>query len=172
MSTTKISDLPDNITIQKEDMTSGYKPINIHPNPYQQPETPQFQLPSRDIPMNTLTFSNDEQTIPNYIPSKKTVDFVKEYDDTKNLSSHQSAKHRKRLIETLLDEFQTSIIAIMIFFLFQLPVVHSIIFKNLRFLPIYNSDGNPNISGFALNSLLYGCIFYLACKGIQTVGDL
>jgi hypothetical protein len=177
MSTTRITDLPDNITMQKEDtMTSGYQPMNIHPNPYlnpDQPETPQFKLPSRDIPMNTLAFSTDEQMIPNYIPEKKlTVDFVNEYDNMNTLKSHQSTKHKKRLIETLLDEFQLPLIAMMIFFFFQLPIVHTLIAKYLKFLPIFHSDGNMNLYGISFITILYGCAFYVATKAIHTVSEL
>ena len=88
---------------------TNYVQMNVHPNPYghgppqhgaigmpQQTHTmrpsnnpfvgqgePQHQLPSRDIPQDTLQFSNDPEIVPNYIPPAKVAsDFVKEYEQS------------------------------------------------------------------------------------------
>ena len=107
--TTRISDLPENITIQMPVQSTGfqqgrgtgdsdnmnYVPLNIHPNPYgiqddvqipypQQSmgsDKAQLRLPSRDIPIVPTMYTNDEEIQPNYIPkSKITEDYIKSYE--------------------------------------------------------------------------------------------
>ena len=85
----------------------NYQPMNIHPNPYgseqsasdglplpeaspqrnQQNYTveniPQQTLPSRDIPINTLDYQQDNEIKPNHIPSVKlTSDDIRDYEKT------------------------------------------------------------------------------------------
>jgi len=201
IATTRISDLPENITIQLDSNygqpeATGYKPMNIHPNPYDKsldnqippplpqakqptksqyiPETPQFQLPSRDIPIDTSGYSYDENIQPNFIPKPKlTVDFVKDYENTneRDLQEHRSRKHRKRMVDDLLEEFQIPLLVVFLFFLFQLPILNTLIYKRLSFLPIFHTDGNPNFYGYVLKSLLFGSAFYFITKTTHFISE-
>jgi len=202
IATTRIADLPENITIQMDsnygdsDVT-GYKPMNIHPNPYGNsiqnqvppplpqakqptksqyvPETPQFQLPSRDIPIDTSGYSYDENVQPNFIPKPKlTVDFVKDYEQTtdKEFREHHSKKHRKRMIDEMFEEFQIPLLVTFLFLLFQMPILHTLMYKRLSFLPIFQSDGNANFYGMFLKSLFFGCAFYFITKTTAFISEL
>jgi hypothetical protein len=161
-----------------------YQPLNIHQNPYGIPEPTDTQLPmlnhgggsggfngdsmQRAPPpmMNrgfTETFQNDEQAIPNHVPSAKlTTDYLREYEDrmVKMTDEHQKEKHRKELIGSLYDEFQTPILIGVLFFLFQIPIINTLLFKYLSFMKIYNDDGNLNLYGIMFKSILFGFTYF------------
>lgn len=235
ISTTRISDLPENISIQSintrqppsNEAPPAYTQMNVHPNPYgisnqgavmpppqhtsgqygtgqqyampqQQPQyqmgqppnmgqqnmgrqqidatqynaylppssstnEPQVRLPSRDIPMETSSYMQDEEIQPNYIPKPKlNADYLRDYEETADieLKTHKQKKHRESMIDTLLTEFQAPIFVAILFFIFQMPVVNSLLYKRLSFLPIYNMDGNINFNGLLLKSAIFGAFYY------------
>ena len=221
--TTRISDLPENITLQpnmsngggggggSQSLQNTYMPMNIHPNPYgpqdgnptpinpsmqqnqqppqysqqqppqfaqQQPpqfaQQPQYKLPSRDIPMDTLQHSHDEQIKPNYIPNTRlSSDYVLDYEkvnETKNKITNE-IKHKTRFIDNVMVELQTPIFISILFFIFQMPIINSCMLKYLSFLLIYNEDGNFNFYGILLKSMLFGALFYSSNKFIDYIGD-
>lgn len=124
--TTRISDLPENITIQMPVQSTGlqqnrgngdneninYVPLNIHPNPYgiqddmQLPlpqqsmasEKPQLRLPSRDIPTVPTFYTNDEEIQPNYIPKPKIAeDYIKNYEKDNENRIKEHEKEKKKV---------------------------------------------------------------------------
>ena len=131
-------------------------------------------LPSRDIPTTTTQFQ-DEQTKANFVPSASNVDEnVKDYidDSDQGIINNRllSKSTNKDAFETMYDEFQTPIILILLYFLYQLPVVRM---KVLYLLPsLHNELGNPNISGYILNSILFGILYYIIMKAIQSLQQL
>jgi len=160
-----------------------YQPLNIHQNPYGIPEPSDTQLPilnqgggsggfSGDSmqrtppPMMNRGFTEsfqDEQSIPNHVPSAKlTTDYLREYEDrmVKMTDEHQKEKHRKELIGSLYDEFQTPILIGVLFFLFQIPIINTLMFKYLNFMKIYNDDGNLNLYGIMFKSILFGLTYF------------
>lgn len=92
--TTRIMDLPENVTMQMnpnargDGINTSYSPMDMHPNPYghpppsvptmptpsappknnQGPPPTQQHLPSRDIPQDHQHLVQDPQVQPNYIP--------------------------------------------------------------------------------------------------------
>lgn len=120
-------------------------------------------LPSRDIPQKTVHF-NDEQTQPNYVPQPNPKE---EYDYIQNNSSEDEILYRRQnqskdSLEVLYEEFQIPIIIGLLFFIFQLPVVKS---RYLSLLPsLHNSDGNPKLTGFVINSFFFAMCFYVIHK--------
>jgi hypothetical protein len=226
--TTRIADLPENITVQMPtynpninqsnnmnmDSATNYMPINVHPNPYgisaqnpimpipQQPNVQQMnqmnhmtqmepitvkrpkqqfidqqqmdlqnmqqiRLPSRDIPIDTTNYLQDEQTQPNYIPkSNVTSDYIRDYEETteKNIREHEKKKYRESRIDEILSELQTPILICILFFIFQLPIINSIIFKKFSFLSLHNDDGNFNFYGLLFKSMMFGSLFYSVQK--------
>jgi hypothetical protein len=224
-STTRISDLPDNITMQPQNTftqnmggpmepimtqrgnydngpSTNYIPLNIHANPYgisaqnpimpipQQPNVqqiqqvaqleqlskqqqyelqnmPQVRLPSRDIPVDTIQYLNDEEVQPNYIPKTKlTKDYIREHEDIaeKKLIDHERKKHRENKLDELMSEFQIPLFIAFLYFFFQLPIINTMIFKKFSFLSIYNDDGNFNFNGLVLKSMVFGFFYYLIQK--------
>ncbi len=130
-------------------------------------------LPSRDIPTTTSQFQ-DEQTKANYVPLPSPEDNVPDYIDDSDQGIINSRLLNKSIskdpFETMYDEMQTPIILVLLYFLYQLPVVRM---KVLYLLPsLHNDLGNPNISGYILNSVLFGVLYYVIMKSIQALQQL
>jgi len=257
--TTRISDLPENITMQisnnnnmqqnmmingggekkfDPNINTNYVPINVHPNPYgiseqnpimplpqhQQPpnvqqmqqmqqleqlsvgqqqqmqqqqmqmqqqqmqqqqglteqqqyelqQLKQVRLPSRDIPITTNNYMQDEQIQPNYIPKPKlTSDYIHDFEETteKNIKKHEEKKHRESRIDELLSELQTPILLIVLYFIFQMPIINTMIFKKFSFLSIYTLDGNFNFYGLLFKSMMFGGLFYTVQKIMKFISE-
>ncbi len=119
-------------------------------------------LPSRDIPTNTVHFS-DEQIQPNYVPQKEQTDYIQDTDtEHEILARRMKSQNSRDSLEILYDEFQIPIIIGILYFIFQLPIVRS---KILLLIPsLFNNDGNPNLTGYILNSLFFGILYYIISK--------
>lgn len=228
---TRISELPENITVQIQQHSSSpqgemgqhtYVPMNVHPNPYgisqQAPggmpypqgspqrnaysdqgqgqgqgqgqaqgqamlprqydpnvEVPiqQHRLPSRDIPMNSVDFQQDEEIKPNYVPKAKlTSDYIRTYEvsNEEATKKHKEKKHRETLANTMFSNLQLPILVALLYFIFQLPIVTTMLRKNFSFLSIYHEDGNINFTGMILKSAVFGMAFYGAQSFAETVG--
>jgi len=164
---------------------TNYVPINTHPNPYggaqQQQQQPQLQhqlspedraaiqqqqavrLPSRDISHDTSDFTHDEQVKPNFIPKANvSSDYVRDHQEMteRNIREHQEKKSRLQKIDDLLTELQIPIFVTLLYLVFELPIINTMLFKRLAFLPIYSDDGNFNIYGYVLKSLCFGSLYY------------
>mgnify|MGYP006075518957 CR=1 FL=1 len=127
----------------------------------------QQRLPSRDIPQHTIQYSNDEAIRANYIPKPETnTDYVKEhYDMTEqNLKDYEQKKRQQNHWDSIFNDIQTPIFIAILFFLFQLPIINTIIFKRFAFLSLYNDDGNFNMTGLMLKSSLFGTLYYFVYK--------
>jgi hypothetical protein len=62
-------------------------------------------------------------------------------------------------------ELQTPILIGVMYFVFQLPVVRKNVFK---FMPaLFGKDGNPNLSGYVVNSVAFAALYFLMVKGIR-----
>ena len=121
------------------------------------------RLPSRDIQQDTTVYSQDERVKPNYIPKHKDLDdYVREHekDTEKNLKEYEEKKRRRNSIDDMITNLQTPIFIAILYFIFQMPVVNTLIFKKLSFLSIYNDDGNFNFYGLLLKSMLFGSLYY------------
>ena len=173
--TTRIADLPENITVQMPSQSaSTYAPINVHPNPYtpEEPVRSQTRLPSRDIPMDQSTYNQDEEIQANYIPKVKLRDdYVKQHDDS-HVRSHEASKKRHSKIDEIVTTLHIPIMISLLFFFFQMPMVNTMFFKNFAFLSIYNSDGNINFYGIAAKSALFGTLFYVLQNSIEYLSDI
>jgi len=210
--TTRLADLPENITIQpqqrsmpQDEMGNTYVPINVHPNPYgipQQDSTmplpqqtsqnrgqqqqqydpmvelqnlPQQRLPSRDIPMNQLQFQHDEEIQPNYVPrAKLTSDYIREYEAASEeaLRTHEREVRREKTADNLFSDLQVPILIAVLYFIFQMPIVTTLLYKYFSFLTIHNADGNMNFTGLLLKSALFGSIFYLMQFAAAAINNL
>ena len=200
-STTRIDDLPENITMRVPNEQQGgqiptYAPMNVHPNPYGnslqpnvmplpqskpdmkvrfQEETPQMRLPSRDIPMDQTQYQQDEEVQPNYIPrAKLTSDYVKDYEAIThdNIRRHEYRKDKTSMVDRILSDLQTPILVALMFFIFQMPMMNTMFYRNFSFLSVYNTDGNINFYGITLKSLLFGGIFYSLQNTVNYLTDI
>ena len=121
------------------------------------------QLPSRDIPMNTNTITQDPNIQPNYIPQTQNKDYIKDYESTEDIiNSYNKQSSRQDTLDEMYNEFQTPLLLAVLYFLFQLPVFKKYLFS---FFPgLFNKDGNQNIYGYLFSSTLFGLIFYVVNK--------
>jgi hypothetical protein len=166
-------------------------PMPNHLTPEQQSSLqniPQQRLPSRDIKINSYAYSQDEEIQPNYIPRKKNVRFnedreeYEEYEDDyvnrheslnkKKMEKHQQEQHRTKLIDFVLTEIQIPIFISILYFCFQMNFINTLLVKYLKFLPLYNTDGNLNFNGVLLKSVLFGAAFYSICKFTNYISDI
>ena len=123
------------------------------------------QLPSRDIPMNTTSLSNDQQVQPNYIPQppQNHVDYIASYEKpTDIVDNYKKTKQYQNTLDSIYDEIQTPLLLAVLYFLFQLPFFRKFLFS--YFPVLFNNDGNFNIKGFLFTSILFGFIFHLLNK--------
>jgi hypothetical protein len=120
------------------------------------------RLPSRDIPTNTVHFA-DEHVKPNYVPQNEQNDYIQNTDTEQDILIRRTRNQNSRdSLEILYDEFQIPIIIALLYFIFQLPVVRS---KVLSMLPsLFNKDGNPNLTGYIINSTFFGISYYVISK--------
>lgn len=179
-----------------------YQTIDSHPNPYGHPPpsvpsypTPSFQqgqgpppiqpnqtqyLPPRDMPMDTTQYTNDEQIQANYIPPiplenvNTTNEFMRRYEEEKykEIQTHQEKKHKKSKKKEIIEQSQIPIFVAVLFFLFNMPLVNSMIFKRLSFLNIYDSDGHFNTYGLFLKSATFGLMYYAFSFLIDWLADI
>jgi hypothetical protein len=127
-------------------------------------------LPSRDIPQNTVHFA-DEEVKPNFVPQNEQQDYIQNTDTEQEILSRRMNKQSSRdSLEILYDEFQIPIIIGLLYFIFQLPAVRG---KCLSLLPsLYNKDGNPNLTGYILNSSFFGISYYVISKSLHHLQQL
>ena len=208
-STTRIDELPDNITMRipsEEQKNPTYAPMNIHPNPYgnslqpnimplpqSKPDnrarpvylpqehreiahnTPHMRMPSRDMPMDESMYQNDEEIQPNYIPRVKLdADYVKDYEEITetNIRKHERSKENASIVDRILTQLQMPIMVALLFFIFQLPTMNTMFYRNFSFLSVHNSDGNINYTGIALKSAIFGTAFYSLYNSIEYLTDI
>jgi hypothetical protein len=137
--------------------------------------TPQVRLPSRDIPRDESIYQQDEEIQPNYIPRPEfSKDYVKEHEEITeyNIKKHERDKENTSLVDKVLSQLQTPILVALLFFIFQMPMVNTMFYRNTSFLSVYNSDGNINFYGIALKSVVFGSIFYSLHTSIDYLTDI
>ena len=179
-----------------EEHNPVYTQMNVHPNPYgnpQQPQMmpipqqtqpymqpqdtgPQYRLPSRDIPRETDMYTQDAAIQPNYIPPppKLTGDYIRDYADEidDEVRNHKQKKHKERMMDTFLTEFQIPIFVAILFFIFQMPAVNTLLYKRFSFLSIYGADGNFNFYGLFLKSAAFGSAYYSLSRIIEYLSSI
>ena len=107
-------------------------------------------LPSRDIPMNTNTITQDPQINPNYIPENNNL-YINDNDFNSNINNDITDNNNN--LDDFYNNLQTPILLFVLYFLIQLPLFKKYLFK---YLPkLFNNDGNQNIYGYIFYSLLF-----------------
>lgn len=120
-------------------------------------------LPSSHIPMDTNSITSDVQTKPNYIPQSHNNNYIDD-ETTKDdiIRDHMRKQNKQDTLDVMYDELQIPILIAIIYFLFQLPIVRKYIFSSLPSL--FGKDGNPKLSGYVFNSVLFAFVFYFIKK--------
>lgn len=181
--TTSINDLPtdpagsrDNnihlVTNEIVSQTPDPSPINLDQSTINQiinglqqaSATGITNLPSRDIPRNTNTITQDPYVQPNYVPPSNIKDYIDDDISEDIVSNYQKNAKTNDSLDSLYDEIQMPLLLMILYFIFQLPIFKNTLFKYLPMLS--NKDGNMNIQGFVFTSVLYGSFYYGLSKMI------
>jgi hypothetical protein len=120
------------------------------------------QLPSRDIPMVTTSYSNDPEVQPNYVPTKNTV-YIDNFEKPEEMVQDYNRRVSKdNSLDQFYNELQSPLFLSVLYFMFQLPFFKKNLFTYLPFL--FSLDGNYNIYGFLFTSILFGATSYFFNK--------
>ena len=124
-------------------------------------------LPSRDIPQSQEHLTQDAQMQPNFIPSHQGGgDYILNHQTSEDIIRENARRQTKTdSLDELYNEMQIPILIAVLYFLFQLPVVRKNIFKYIPSL--FLKDGNYNLSGYILNSLMFAGLYFIMTKGIR-----
>jgi hypothetical protein len=123
-------------------------------------------LPSRDIPQHTLPIQQDYQTKANYVPEVETNDYIGNIlNKEKSILQQKQKQNYDDNLDYIYQNIQIPFLICILYFLFQLPFIR----KNLlTFLPnLFNSDGNPKLSGYIFNSVVFALLYALLIQTLQ-----
>jgi len=127
-------------------------------------------LPSRDIPRNTENLTQDPYIQPNYVPPAETKHYIEDDVSEDIILNYQKKIRKDDALDSFYDEIQIPLLLIITYFIFQLPIFKSTLFRYLPFLS--NKDGNMNVQGFIVTSILYGSSYYFLSKIILNLNNL
>ena len=127
-------------------------------------------LPSRDIPQNTLTIQQDDNVKPNFVPKNKSDDYIGDILDKERIIKENSKnQNHSDNMDYIYQQIQLPILVGIIYFLFQLPVFRK---QLLSFLPnLFQKDGNPKLSGYIFNSIMFASLYALLIKLIAYLNN-
>jgi hypothetical protein len=70
------------------------------------------------------------------------------------------------------NEIQTPILIALLYFIFQMPYLNTILFSRFSFLNLYHPDGNINFNGILIKSVLFGISFYSLMKAVDFISEI
>jgi len=127
-------------------------------------------LPSRDIPQNTQTLTQDAYIQPNYVPPPSNTDYINDPQDTSEyINSYGKTEQMKNSLDTIYDELQTPLLISILYFLFQLPILKQTLFKYIPLL--CHNDGNYNLNGLLFTSVAFGFLFFSLSKTMKQINS-
>lgn len=155
---------------REEDPTVNQKNLNQFITGIQQASASGMTaLSSRDIPQNQEQHTQDQHIQPNFIPqniNENQGDYILNHQTSEDIV-RANAKRQEKVdsLDILYNELQIPILIGVLYFLFQLPVVR----KNMyNYLPmLFTNDGNPNLYGYIMNSVLFAGLYFFMTKGIR-----
>ena len=128
-------------------------------------------LASRDIPMHTTQFTQDQQIKPNYVPAPSNRDYIKEEDTYETIIEKKKQKmEQEDRLDLLYNELQMPILIMSLFFLFQMPFTQKKFFH--IFPSMFYKDGNMSMGGYVLKTILFGLSFYFIMKLSKYASEL
>lgn len=126
------------------------------------------QLPSRDIPMNTNNITQDPTIQPNYVAQNPNDDYInQESSPTDYLINNQKKSNKISSIESIMEDLQTPFLLGILYFIFQLPFIKKLVFKNIPLL--CHKDSNLNLGGYLFFSVLFAITYFSITHIIKTI---
>ena len=128
-------------------------------------------LQSRDIPSTTPHLTQDDTIKPNYVPKPSNKDYIEEHDSYQSLiEKNQNNVQHKDKMNNIYDEIQNPLMAMILFFFFQLPIFQKTLAKNIPSL--FSRDGNPSFSGYLFKTITFCSIFYGINKLTRQISEI
>lgn len=125
-------------------------------------------LPSRDIPTKTDNIVIDEQIRPDYLPNTNTSDYIVSSETNEDIIHNYNVSQKKSdNMEYLYSEIQYPLLICIVYFLFQLPIFRKKLFYLIPLL--FTKDGNYNLNGYVITSVLFGITIYILTKVMNMV---
>jgi hypothetical protein len=123
---------------------------------------PQYSLPPKDIPLDTSGF-RDETAKPNYVPpAKLKEDYV--LDQEERIRETKTSEEIRKTINhkfDLIAELQMPIVVAVLFLIFQVDTINTLMAKYFKFAGFFGEDGNINILGMLFKSAVFGGFYYV-----------
>jgi hypothetical protein len=119
------------------------------------------RLPSKHIPNQNAQVSFDPNVKINHIPDvdEGLRNYIENDDTFGDLVSQSKQRENNNVrLEQVYDEFQTPILGMVLYFLMQLPYIQKIFIRN--FPSLFNKDGFHTLSGYLVQTALFGILFY------------
>lgn len=128
-------------------------------------------LSSRDIPMNTNNIIQDTQSAPNYIPTSQNNNYIDNNTTSDDIiNNNRRQQNKQQTIDVIYDEMQMPILLAFLYFIFQLPICKVYL---LKILPsAFNKDGNNNLKGYIINSVLFALSYYIIKNGLNFLTNI
>ena len=160
--TTNLFELPDKLNVAVSSTNLDATTIHSLVNGLQEvSKNGMTQLPSRDISMDTDQIVIDEKLQPNYIPSPSNTNYIPAQD----LSNIVEKEKKSHFFDDCFSEFYTTVILIILYFTFQLPVIKN---KLYLYLPmLFKTDHNLNLQGICFMSVSFGLCYYILIKILE-----
>ena len=118
-----------------------------------------LSLPSRDIPQTQSHITQDDEIKQNFIPGDND-DYIDEYRSKHDIiNNYMKKQENNNKADDFYNKLQTPILMSVLYFIFQLPVVKKLFLK--LFPAFYHKDGNLNLTGFIVNSVLFSISYYI-----------
>ena len=114
------------------------------------PYNTKTELPSRDIPRETIEHVADPQITPTYIPPKPLP-----YIDSQPVHVEPSK------LERFVEEFRIPIMIALLYFIYETTAVHTLL---VRIAPTIFTDST---SGSLMKSICFGLLYYVAFMGME-----
>ncbi len=114
------------------------------------PYNTKTELPSRDIPRETIEHVADPQITPTYIPPKPAP-----YIESQPVHVEPSK------MERFMDEFRIPIMIALLYFIYETTAVHTLL---VRIAPTLFTD---NTTGLLLKSVCFGLLYYGTFLGMD-----
>lgn len=132
-------------------------------------ESNMTQLPTRDIPMNTLQNVQDEQAKTNYVPKPEQqevpADYIRQFENMETMMQQNAPQNNSFDMDAFYEEIQTPIIIFILFFIFQLPSVSKSF--NKQFPMLLSNDAHMTFKGYVVKSLIVALLYFLINRGFM-----
>jgi hypothetical protein len=122
----------------------------------------QYTLPPKDIPLDMSGF-RDESAKPNYVPPVQRFrdDYV--LDQEERIRETKTSEKTQKTIDSkfdLLAEIQTPVAVAILYLVFQMNSINTLMARYLKFAGFFGEDGNINMQGMLFKSAIFGAFYY------------